>query len=132
MIGLISCVKSKANKRCEAKDMYVSPLFKYMYAYAKKRCKEVYILSAKYGLLSENDIISPYDLTLNTMSEFRKKEWGDKVMIQLSDRFDIKSTSFLFLGGANYIKYLRLPLLRQPLKGLSLGYRLKYLKNNKS
>ena len=40
MIGLISCVKSKANKRCEAKDMYISPLFKYMYAYVKKRCKE--------------------------------------------------------------------------------------------
>lgn len=39
MIGLISCVKSKANKRCEAKDMYVSPLFKYMYAYAKKDAK---------------------------------------------------------------------------------------------
>jgi hypothetical protein len=45
MIGLISCVKSKANKRCEAKDMYVSPLFKYMYAYAKKKMQRgIYII----------------------------------------------------------------------------------------
>lgn len=53
--------------------MYVSPLFKYMYAYAKKRCKEVYILSAKYGLLSENTVISPYNKTLNNISEKKKK-----------------------------------------------------------
>lgn len=44
MIGLISCVKGKANKRCEAKDMYVSPLFKYMYAYAKKMQRGIYII----------------------------------------------------------------------------------------
>ena len=81
MIGLISCVKSKANRRCEAKDMYVSPLFKYMYAYAKKRCKEVYILSAKYGLLSENTPIAPYNVTLNSMSERQKKEWAKNIML---------------------------------------------------
>lgn len=110
--------------------MYISPLFKYMYQYAKNRCEEVYILSAKYGLLSEDKVISPYNLTLNTMSEDKKKLWADKVMTQLSKRFDLERTPFLFLGGANYIKYLNLPMLKQPLKGLSLGYRLKYLKLN--
>ena len=91
MIGLISCVKSKANRRCEAKDMYVSPLFKYMYAYAKKRCKEVYILSAKYGLLSENTPIAPYNITLNSMSERQKKEWAKNIMLSLSKRYDLNN-----------------------------------------
>ena len=58
MIGLISCVKSKP---CAAKDMYISPLFRYMYSYAKKRCSKVYILSAKYGLIPENAPIAPYN-----------------------------------------------------------------------
>ena len=131
MIGLISCVKTKKNIKSEAKDMYISPLFKYMYIYAKRRCKEVYILSAKYGLLPENAIISPYNKTLNNMSESKKKEWADKVMIQIKKKYDINNTLFLFLGGANYIKYLNLPHIKEPLKGLSMGYRLQYLKRNK-
>ena len=131
MIGLISCVKSKSSHICEAKDMYISSLFKYMYIYAKHRCKEVYILSAKYGLLSENTVISPYNKTLNNMTENQKKEWGEKVMNQLRKRFDINNTSFLLLGGQNYIKYLDLPHKKEPLKGLSMGYRLQFLKRNK-
>lgn len=131
MIGLISCVKTKKNTKSEAKDMYISPLFKYMYIYAKRKCKEVYILSAKYGLLPENAIISPYNKTLNNMSESKKKEWADKVMIQIKKKYDINNTLFLFLGGANYIKYLNLPHIKEPLKGLSMGYRLQYLKHNK-
>lgn len=111
--------------------MYISPLFKYMYIYAKRRCKEVYILSAKYGLLPENAIISPYNKTLNNMPESKKKEWADKVMIQIKKKYDINNTVFLFLGGANYIKYLNLPYIKEPLKGLSMGYRLQYLKHNK-
>ena len=73
MIGLISCVKSKQDKICEAKDMYKSVLFRYMYAYAKKRCQKVYILSAKYGLLAENALIAPYNTTLNAMNEKERK-----------------------------------------------------------
>lgn len=99
MIGLISCVKTKKTVKSEAKDMYISPLFKYMYIYAKHRCKEVYILSAKYGLLPENAVISPYNKTLNNMPESKKKEWADKVMIQIKKKYDINNTLFLFLGG---------------------------------
>lgn len=58
--------------------MYVSPLFKYMYAYAKKRCKEVYILSAKYGLLSENTPIVPYNVTLIPCQKDKRKN-GQKI-----------------------------------------------------
>lgn len=109
MIGLISCVKSKANKRCEAKDMYVSPLFKYMYAYAKKRCKEVYILSAKYGLLSENTPIAPYNVTLNSMSERQKKEWAKNIMLSLSKRYDLNKETFLIMGGAELYQIFKYP-----------------------
>ena len=131
MIRLISCVKSKANKRCEAKDMYVSPLFKYMYAYAKKRCKEVYILSAKYGLLSENTPIAPYNVTLNSMSERQKKEWAKNIMLSLSKRYDLNKETFLIMGGQNYVKYLNITNTIQPLKGLSMGNRLHWLKLHK-
>lgn len=121
MIGLISCVKSKANKRCEAKDMYVSPLFKYMYAYAKKRCKEVYILSAKYGLLSENTPIVPYNVTLNSMSERQKKEWAKNIMLSLSKRYDLNKETFLIMGGAELCQIFKYPKHNTTLKRVKYG-----------
>lgn len=121
MIGLISCVKSKANKRCEAKDIYVSPLFKYMYAYAKKRCKEVYILSAKYGLLSENTPIVPYNVTLNSMSESQKKEWAKNIMLSLSKRHDLNKETFLIMGGAELCQIFKYPQHNTTLKRVKYG-----------
>ena len=121
MIGLISCVKSKANKRCEAKDMYVSPLFKYMYAYAKKRCKEVYILSAKYGLLSENTPIAPYNVTLNSMSERQKKEWAKNIMLSLSKRYDLNKEIFLIMGGAELCQIFKYHQHNTTLKRVKYG-----------
>ena len=121
MIGLISCVKSKANKRCEAKDMYVSPLFKYMYAYAKKRCKEVYILSAKYGLLSENTPIAPYNVTLNSMSERQKKEWAKNIMLSLSKRYDLNKETFLIMGGAELCQIFKYPQHNTTFKRVKYG-----------
>jgi hypothetical protein len=51
-VVLLSCVKSKRATRCRAGDMYTSPLFQKMMAYAKSlHPKHVFILSAKYGLL---------------------------------------------------------------------------------
>ena len=111
--------------------MYISPLFRYMYAYAKKRCKEVYILSAKYGLLTENTPIAPYNKTLNNMSEIEKKNWAKAIMLSLERRYDINKEVFLVMGGQNYIKYLNLPNMIQPLKGSSMGNRLHWLKLHK-
>lgn len=103
-IGLISCVKAKEDSICEAKDMYTSPLFRYMYSYAKRRCRQVFILSAKYGLLNEKTVIKPYNVTLNSMSEEQKQRWSAKVMCQFKSRFNLDETHFLYLGGAKLYK----------------------------
>lgn len=42
MIALIGCVKSKAKTKCMAKDMYISPLFKMSYKYAKTITDDIY------------------------------------------------------------------------------------------
>lgn len=52
-----------------AKDMYVSDLFKKSLEYARRlNPAKIYILSAKYGLLELDDMIEPYEITLNEMS----------------------------------------------------------------
>lgn len=76
-IALIGCVKKKADAPCMARDMYISPLFKGCYRLAKKMgAEKIYILSAKYGLIEETQIIKPYNETLNTKSEKERKIWA--------------------------------------------------------
>ena len=131
-IVLISCVKTKQDKPCKAVDMYISPLFRGMVSYAKKiGYHKLYILSAKYGLLKENDIISPYEATLKQKSEKEKKIWAINVLKALQrDGVDISKDEFIVLAGKEYRKYIlqKIKNYRIPLEGMGLGKQLKYLK----
>lgn len=134
-IVLISCVKSKLNYPAKAKDLYTSTLFKsnLQYAYQLKP-DATYILSAKYGLLDLEQMIDPYEMTLNKMSEAEKKIWSRKVLNALQQKADLKSDLFVILAGMNYRKYL-LPELTHyeiPLDGLSFGRQLQELKRRTS
>ncbi len=130
-IVLVSCVKSKLKYPAKAKDLYTSTLFQsnLQYAYQLKP-DAIYILSAKYGLLELDQIITPYELTLNTMTEAEKKGWSRRVLDVLQKKADLKSDLFVILAGMNYRKYL-LPELTHyeiPLEGLSFGRQLQELK----
>lgn len=85
MIAFISCVKKKRNYPCKAQEMYISDLFKKSLNYAKKHADKVFILSAKYGLLNLDEMIFPYEKTLNGLSECEKKRWAYKVFKQFID-----------------------------------------------
>lgn len=129
-IALISCVKTKRNRPCKAKDMYISPLFKESYEYASKRCDKIYILSARYGLLEDDRMISPYQETLNDKTIHERKIWSIGVLKSLSLRCDLSKDQFLLLGGANYMRYIKqkIKYSEDPLQGLSLGMRISLLK----
>jgi cytoplasmic iron level regulating protein YaaA (DUF328/UPF0246 family) len=129
-VTLISCVSKKLNFKSEAQDLYQSPLFKKNLAYAKKiNSDEIYILSAKYGLLKLNDKIEPYDKTLNKMSVSEKKKWSNEVYQELQKSEVINNTNFIFLAGENYRKYLveKLAYYEVPMKGLQIGKQLQFL-----
>ncbi|HHH53616.1 MAG TPA: peroxide stress protein YaaA [Bacteroidetes bacterium] len=132
-VALISCVSKKLNKKAKAEDLYLSPLFKKNMAYSKKiNVDEIYILSAKYGLLKLDDEIEPYDLTLNKMKVQQKKEWSQMVLEQLQKLEDLDNTNFIFLAGENYRKYLieNIPHYEVPMKGLKIGKQLQFLTKN--
>ena len=130
----ISCVKSKRKTKAKARDMYTSPLFCYSLKYALSLTSEnkVYILSAKYGLLKLDEVISPYELTLNTMSESEKKRWAYKVYLQIKKHELNFDEDTVFLTGKNYRKYLitKFSNATAPLKDLGLGMQLSFYKNN--
>lgn len=133
MIVFLSCVKTKADRQCKAEDMYISDLFKKSLEYAKSlKPKAIYILSAKYGVLELNDIITPYEVTLNSMNEKQRKIWAYKVIQQCIEKNINLQEKAIFLCGTNYRKYVmtKFPNAEAPLQKLSIGKQLQFLKNN--
>lgn len=128
---LISCVKKKLPHRAKARDLYVSTLFKLNLKYAISLSpSEIYVLSAKHGLLELEHEIEPYEQTLNNMRTAEIKEWANNVLHQLRSVASLEEAEFIFLAGDKYRKYL-LPHIRNaevPLKGLQIGEQLQRLK----
>ena len=135
-IILISCVSKKLDRKSTAENIYTSSLFKKNLTYAKSlKPNQIYILSAKHGLLKLTDEIEPYNKTLNKMRTYEIKEWSKEVVRQVKSVADLKNDEFTFLAGEKYRKYL-IPELSQvkiPMKGLKIGEQLQWLtkQNNK-
>jgi hypothetical protein len=114
-----------------AKDLYVSDFFQKAYQYALLLKPEaIYILSAKYGLLTLERTIEPYEMTLNKMKVAERKEWSKKVLRELGKNADLKKDNFIFLCGKYYREYL-LPEIYNyeiPMEGLRNGLQSSWLK----
>jgi hypothetical protein len=130
-IVLISCVSKKLSRDARARELYVSPLFKGALAYAESLHPDaIYVLSAKHGLVELDQIVRPYNETLNTQKDAVIKEWATRVLAQLASKADVRNDEFIFLAGERYRRHL-IPALRHveiPLQGLGLGKQLQFLK----
>lgn len=129
-IVLVSCAAKKAEHQAQAQDLYVSPLFQRALAYARVLGPdEIYILSAKYGLLELTVEIEPYDLTLKDMSLKDARAWADKVLSQLAEKADLRRDTFVFLAGDAYRRFIvpKLAHWEAPLAGLPIGKQLQRL-----
>jgi hypothetical protein len=90
---------------------------------------QIFILSAKYGLVTLDEEIEPYDLTLNRMSAKDVKNWAERVVSDLANHADLQQDQFIFLAGAKYRKYLipHLANFEIPFEGLTIGRQLQRL-----
>ena len=72
----------------------------------------IYILSAKYGLLEVDDFVSTYNETLNDKSVRECKEWSRTIIASLKAKCHNLSTAekggdkFILLVGKTYYEYL--------------------------
>lgn len=102
-IVLIACVSKKRRKRSKAGKLYTSTLFKLNLLYARKlKPQNIFILSAKHGLLTLDRVVAPYDVTLNNMPVKERKAWARKVVRQIQENCDIQRDNFIFLAGERY------------------------------
>lgn len=109
-----------------------STLFKKVVKFIEQKdFDEWFVLSAKYGLLRQEDEIEPYDLTLNKMRASERKVWSNLVLKQI-DNLQLNLKQIDFYTGAKYREYL-IPALEQkgincnvPLQGKGIGEQLQF------
>lgn len=109
MIALIACSKSKRlpatdSQLLPAAELYTGPLYRAQLAYA--HCilglpnSAIFILSARYGLLSLEQQVQSYELTLANLSTQGRREWGERVVHHLAQR--IAPCRVYLLAGEQY------------------------------
>lgn len=129
-IVLLSCAKTKRPTRSRAEDLYISPLFKKSLAYAKSlQPGKIFIMSAKHYLLELDELLEPYDETLNSKKEWELKNWSIEMLARLQKNSDVEKDEFIILAGEKYRRYLT-PHLKNytvPMAGMPLGRQLKFL-----
>ena len=130
-IAILPCSQRKAKVPCSAGDMYKSNLFVLRKRYAKDvlGCDEIYVLSAKYGLIDLDNIIEPYDTKLETLSKEEYFDWQYRVFTQYLMKIYNKLMSdedveiYLFKSDSDYLKKFR--------QITTIDYDIEWGKNNK-
>jgi hypothetical protein len=129
---LISCVGQKRAERAVARDLYISPWFQKARAVAETSGCPWFILSAEYGLVSPDEVIAPYEKTLNTMGVNDRKAWAQRVTTQMDSAISPCQRIAVF-AGSRYREFLMHYLQQRarevivPLEGLRIGEQLSWL-----
>lgn len=134
-IALISCAKTKTAFPASARELYSpSRLFRKAITYVEPSSDLIYILSAKYGLVTLDQPLEPYELTLKTMRQGVRVAWARQVFAEIQRRHgkDLTNLTFEFHTGEEYRANL-VPLLTQadatctcPVEGLAIGERMQF------
>jgi len=128
-VGLVSCVKTKRGEPATPKELYTSPYFEKMRAYAEQYHDDWWIISAKHGLLGpDGDPIAPYDETLSGARVAKRREWAEMLDDQMEQKGLLSDDATLVLhADKDYYEEL-LPLMENtgvtvkiPTKGLGIG-----------
>ncbi len=131
-IALVACVGQKALTSQPAHLLYTSAWFQKAAAYAQQIADRWFILSAQYGLVAPEQVIAPYEQTLNRMAASRRRAWAERVLAGLQQEVR-PGDEIVILAGQRYREYLVAPLqalgceVRVPMAGLRIGEQLRWL-----
>lgn len=131
-VYLVSCVSQKREQECAARDLYVSDLFRKARRYAEASGCSWFILSAEYGLVAPDQVVAPYERTLNTMGVADRRAWAERVARQLAAAVP-DLARVVFLAGERYREFLTRHLAGRgvavsvPMEGLRIGEQLSWL-----
>ncbi len=133
-IGLVGCVKKKKGLAAPARDLYISTLFRGRRSYVEQSCSEWWILSAEHGLVSPDQVLAPYDVTLKDLGSPERRYWSRRVLVDLKLQASPVSGDVVEIhAGSEYRDFglvqglQRLGCLVEiPTQGLRFGHQLRF------
>lgn len=105
-VVLVSCGRRKRADLVPAKDLYTSPRFQEARKFAESFADHWFVISAKYGLVSPETAISPYDVALETFSLRQKTSWVDGIVESLT-KANLLNSRITVLASGSYASTLR-------------------------
>lgn len=131
-VALVACASGKGPATAPARALYRSPLFDKSRRYAEQEADGWHVLSALHGALDPDDLVAPYDRTLNDLGADDRRAWARRVAGSLLRRYP-ETTRFVVLAGRHYRETL-IPILETaghvcevPMLGLGIGQQLAWL-----
>jgi hypothetical protein len=112
--------------------LYVSDLFRKARRYIEASACPWFILSAEYGLVEPEQVVAPYERTLNAMAVADRRAWAQRVAEQLMAAVPNLTTA-VFLAGERYREFLARHLIHRgvvvsvPMEKLRIGEQLSWL-----
>lgn len=120
---LVACCGRKLPHAAPAQELYQSDLFRKARAYAERAGRWL-ILSAEHGVVAPDDVLAPYDRTLDGMSRAERLQWAERVRRRLSP-----AEHYVVLAGEKYCGWIDPSFsVERPLLGLGIGQQLSWLK----
>jgi len=130
---LVACVSKKLDHAAPAAELYRSPWFRKARRYAELTGGRWSILSAKYGLVTPDEVIEPYDATLRRAPVHERRRWAQRVVEQLTPLIDPAQDEIVVLAGKAYRETMVARLVdlgyvvSVPMEGLGIGQQLRWL-----
>jgi hypothetical protein len=137
-IALVSCAGQKKAEPSPAFDLYQSAWFRKCDQYVvSQKYDSKFVISAKHGLVSDGEIVEPYEQTLNDMPIAARKIWAESVFSQVLAQFPDGAEIDIYAGN-RYRDHLVSMLINAgyrvtvPLEGLGIGQQLAWFDSKNS
>lgn len=142
-VTVIGCGKTKLEGKHRAEDLYTGNLFRAALTYAKRTSDVVFIASAKYGILTLDQEIESYDLTITQLSKAQRDTWGHNAASSILHKLMGYRYELVLLAGHEYSGLISSGIadmtrtsrmtkitVTEPLRGMQVGQRLQWFKAN--
>lgn len=132
-IALIGCSGPKLKDSAPARQLYTSQLFRSALALAERRHDVVYVISAKHELVTLDQVIAPYDLTMSAIAKEWRTIWGVRVWDSVQRRHLNVDRQVFIYAGKDYARPIQRAGLHratfhEPLAKMQIGQRLRWLR----